>query len=328
MKIAFYSGEIGRQYASRIIEILKNHAPHHQYNHCAEQEDFDIWHCMAPHDSLDLLFRAPRSVISLTDMRFITSPEIFPLSERLFRFPLFRYHCRHAARIITNNSQARNRAIEALGLDEQRVEVCMPLHFSSPRLCESSVSSDELQETREKFELPDTYILIAGEIDTMHDHAVILHAIFSLPQSLNVILYGRRTTHSDVLLKMVRDVGAATRVQFIYEIAPSDLRSLYRMALVVIYMPAFESSILPIIEALHQNVPMILSDTPLNREAAGKAATYVESHNQQQITDVLKSILYDESYRGQLIAQCWAEARRYSQESLSEQLSRIYESVE
>ncbi len=328
MKIAFYSGQLGqKQQASRIIELLKNHAPHHQYNHHAQHQVSDIWHCLTPQDSLGVLYRASRSVISLLDMRFITSPDHFSLSERLFRLPLYRYHCRHAAKIITRNNLAKSRAVEALGISEGRVEVCMPLLFMQDREFELTPSSKEQQEVRAKFELPDTYILIAGEIDTMHDHGVILHAVFSMPQQFNVVIYGRRTTHSDVLLRMVRDVGAAARVQFIYEIDQRDLHSLYRMAMVVVYMPAFESSILPIIEALCQRVPMILSDTPLNREAAGNAAAFVASHDQDALIAALKEMIYNESYRGQLLAQCWAEARRYSRESVAEQLSKIYESV-
>ncbi|MFR9533524.1 MAG: glycosyltransferase [Rikenellaceae bacterium] len=327
MKIAFYSGKLGQKQTSRIIDILKSRAPNHQYNHYVEQRDADVVHCVAPHDSLDLLSRASRSVISLLDMRFLTSPDHFSLVERLFRLPLYRYHCRHAARIIAKNSLAKTKAVEALSIDEGMVEVCLPLQLLHLGEFDLATTQEEMQAVRAKFELPDTYILIAGEIDTMHDHAVILHAIFSLPQKLNVVIYGRRTTHSDVLLRMTRDVGQAARVQFIYEIEPADLRSLYRMALVLVYMPAFESSILPIIDALHQRVPMILSDTPLNREAAGSAAEFVPSHDQEAIAEALKRMIYNESYRGQLLAQSCLEAQRYSQESLTKQLFKIYESL-
>ncbi len=327
MKIAFYSGEMGRKNATKIIEMLKDHAPQHYYNHHADQQEVDLWHCLSPRDSLLFLSKATRSVVSLSDMRFITHPELFSLRERIFRLPLYRYHCRHAAKLIAHNSQAKDRVVEALGVEDSHVDICMPLLTSQLPCLGHKPSQHEMLEVRDKFDLPEIYILVVGEMDTMHDHGVILHSIFEQSVQLNIVVYGRRTTHADVLLKMVRDVGAASRVQFIYEASQIDLCSIYRMSLMMIYMPSFESSVTPIVEALHQGTPMILSDTPLNREAAGKAAKYVALHDKVALSAMIKMMIYNESFRGQLVAQCWAEAKRYSKQSVAEQLAKIYESV-
>ncbi|MFR9500390.1 MAG: glycosyltransferase [Rikenellaceae bacterium] len=324
MKIAFYSGDMGKKYASHIIELLKGRLPQHQYNHLEQVENPDVWHCMAPHASLRFIPNAHRSVISLLDMRFITHPEIFSLYERLFLFPLYRYHCRHAARLITHNSTSKRRLVDSLGLDASHVEICSAL---VARRDDSTISADDLLAFRAKFELPDNYILIAGEMDTMHGHTTMLHAVLSSPHPFNAVIYGRRTTHSDVLLQAVRDANAANRIQFIYELDPQEVSLLYRLSMVVLYFPTFESSVMPIVEALHQHVPMVLSDTPLNRETAAQAAIYVEPYDQEALVDALKRVLYNESFRGQLIAQCWVESKRYSDEQLAQQLAQIYESV-
>lgn len=327
MKISFFSGHAGQKHTSRIMEILRNHAPQHKYNHCADDAKPDVWHCMAPHNSILFIRHAPRSVVSLSDVRFITEPEIFSIPERLFRFPIYRYHCRHAARLIAHNAQAKRRVVEALGVDKERVEVCMPFFAVVNLRPARQPSRDEMLCVRAKFELPDTYILIMGSADTMHDHGVILRAIFSLSIDLNVVIFTRHTTYSDTLVKMVRDMGTDGRVQFIYEASAEDMASIYRMALVMVYMPAFDSLVAPIVEALLHGVPMILSDTPLNCEAAGEAASYVAPHDESQLRAALKAMIYNESFRSQMIAMCWAEARRYSQEGIAEQLSKIYESV-
>ncbi len=324
MKIAFYSGEMGKKYASYIIELLKGDAPQHQYSHHEEEADPDLWHCMMPHSSLFFMQRASRSVVNVSDLSFVTHPEIFTLSERLFLLPLYRYHCRHAARLIANSSLAKRRLVESLGLEESAVEICSPIGSLK---FDDTPSSEEVLALRAKLELPETYILVVGEMDTMHGHTTILHSILSLPYKCSVVIYGRRTTHADVLLQAVRDADASERVQFIYELAAEELTALYRMAMVMLYFPTFESSISPIVLALKQHVAMILSDTPLNREAALSAAIYVEPYDEQALISALKLVIYNESFRGQLIAQCWAESRRYSQESLAEQLARIYESV-
>ncbi|MFR9503268.1 MAG: glycosyltransferase [Rikenellaceae bacterium] len=329
MKIAFYSEEMNKGHISKIIETLRLHSPQHQYNHYADsrESDADLWHCMSPRSSISFMSKAHRSVISLSDLRFITSPHVYSLSERLFLLPLYRYHCRHAARLITHNNLQKSRLIEKLGLEEGQVEVCASMRHARSGGSLHHPSSEEQLSVRAKFDLPDSYLLVVGEIDTMHGHTTILHSIFALDQRVNVVVYGRRTTHSDVLLRMVRDVGAADRVQFIYEMDRESLPSLYCMALGMLYAPSFESSVEPIVEALHQGLPMILSDTPLNREVAGAAAIYTPLYDESAMSAAIKELLYNESFRGQLIAQCWAEAKRYSEEALSERLAQIYESV-
>ncbi|MFR9514912.1 MAG: glycosyltransferase [Rikenellaceae bacterium] len=323
MKIAFYSGDMGKKHVSRIIELLKGHAPHHQYNH-DDDSQVDLWHCMMPHSSIAFMPKASRSVVTLSDLNFITHPEIYSTFERMFLLPLYRYHCRHAAYLIAYNSVSKRRLVDSLGIDDSNVVVC-----SSPNSlpANDAPTSEEMLSLRSRLSLPESYILVTGEMDTMHGHTTALHALLASPHSLNIVIYGRRTTHSDVLLEAVRDAGAANRIQFIYEIASSDIAALYRMAYLMIYLPTFDSSITPIIEALHQRVPMILSDTSLNREVAAHAATYVEPYDEEALSAALKQVIYNESFRGQLIAQCWAESRRYSEEGLAEQLAQIYEAA-
>ncbi len=330
MKIAFYSGENSKKHASRLIELLTSHAPEHEYNHCAladRADQSDLWHYTKPNSLFLFGGRVHRSVINIWDLRFVDSPELFSLYERLLVLPLCRYHCRHAARLIAHNSDVKRSLVEQLGVAQERVEICMPLFAMMHDDLEYIPTPDELLECRERFDLPQTYILIVGEIDTMHGHTTILHAIFEQPQELSVIIYGRRTTHSDTLLEVVRDHGAAGRVTFIYECGQQDLNAIYRMAMVVIYMPSFASSIKPIVEAICQRVPMILSDTPLNREAAGAAALFVRAYDVEALGAAIKSVIYNESFRGQLLALSAVEARRYSAKGVAEQLARIYESV-
>ncbi len=328
MKIAFYTNKSCKDYANRIISSLKEYAPRHEYIHHIEHQKSDIWHCLAPSDSFALLLKADRSIISLYDLRFIHSPHLFSLSDRLFKLPLYRYHCRHAARLIARNSSSKEYIVEALGLDRARVEVSLPMAMAHSLLHESATPSRvSMLELRSRLNLPQSFLLVVGEMDTAHSHTTILHSIFEQRYPLDVVIVGRHTTHADTLLRVVRDNGAATHIQFIYECAEGDLSLLYSMALCVIFLPTFEASVEPIIKALTLHTPMILSETPLNRETAQGAALYVDPHSVEELSLAIKEMLYNESFRGQLIAQSVAEARRFEERSIAEELSKIYESV-
>ena len=89
-----------------------------------------------------------------------------------------------------------------------------------------------------------------------------------------MVVCGRRTAWSDYLLGYARARRIAARVDFIYELTPSDLPALFRLARVFAYLPDAdaEASVVPVVEALRAGLPMVLSDTQVNREAAGGSA--------------------------------------------------------
>ncbi len=329
MKIAIYSGDVSKNYAQRIVDSLKRVMPQHQFHHTSKRGvNPDLWHCLSPYSSPLEMRNAQRSVLWLSDMRFVHSPHIYSLYDRIFRLPLYRSHCRMAARIIASTSPSKRRLVESLGIEQSRVEVCSSL-FVHPHSDDIySPSNEEILAVREKFELPSSFLLMVGSLDTMHNHITLLHALIELDEEINVVICGRRTTHSDVLRAVASDNGLGRRVYFIYELSPRDLIALYRQALALIYTPIYDSGIMPIVDGLRLGVPMILSDTESNREVATEAAIYVASGSVEELASAIKVVIYNESLRGQLIAQCRAESKRYSAEGVAQRLSEIYESIE
>lgn len=92
----------------------------------------------------------------------------------------------------------------------------------------------------------------------------------SSAERVGIVVCGRRTAYSDSLLEFARGRHMASRVDFIYELSPDDLPALFRLAHAFVYLPdaGIEASIVPVVEAMRAGVPMVLSDTQLNREAA------------------------------------------------------------
>ena len=102
---------------------------------------------------------------------------------------------------------------------------------------------------------------------------------------------------SDYLLGYARARRIAARVDFIYELTPSDLPALFRLARVFAYLPDAdaEASVVPVVEALRAGLPMVLSDTQVNREAAGEAAAYVRPEARGEVLAALENALEDVS---------------------------------
>ena len=150
-----------------------------------------------------------------------------------------------------------------------------------------------------------------------------------LPQRVGVVVCGRRTAYADFLLGYARERHMAARVDFIYELSPEDLPALFRLARTFVYLPdaEIEASIVPVVEALRAGLPMVLSDTRLNREAAGDAAVYVDPEAVGEVAAALENVLWDETFRSEMRRRQRRRAELFSEYAVARRLIDIYTSL-
>ena len=150
-----------------------------------------------------------------------------------------------------------------------------------------------------------------------------------LPQRVGVVVCGRRTAYADFLLGYARERHMAARVDFIYELSPEDLPALFRLARTFVYLPdaEIEASIVPVVEALRAGLPMVLSDTRLNRAAAGDAAVYVDPEAVGEVAAALENVLWDETFRSEMRRREGRRAELFSEYAVARRLIDIYSSL-
>jgi glycosyltransferase involved in cell wall biosynthesis len=143
------------------------------------------------------------------------------------------------------------------------------------------------------------------------------------------VVCGRRTAYADFLLGYARERHMAARVDFIYELSPEDLPALFRLARTFVYLPdaEIEASIVPVVEALRAGLPMVLSDTRLNREAAGDAAVYVDPEAVGEVAAALENVLWDETFRSEMRRRERRRAELFSEYAVARRLIDIYTSL-
>ena len=144
-----------------------------------------------------------------------------------------------------------------------------------------------------------------------------------------IVVCGRRTVYADSLLEYARGRHMASRVDFIYELSPDDLPALFRLAHAFVYLPdaGIEASIVPVVEAMRAGVPMVLSDTQLNREAAGDAAAYVRPEAAGEVAAALENVLSDVNFRREMKARERRRAELFSEYAVARRLIDIYSSL-
>ncbi|MEG2613942.1 MAG: glycosyltransferase [Alistipes sp.] len=315
-------------YVHHLADLLRKHASQHEYIVDDEQIDnIDIYHSLISNIShYSLLWGDARSVLTVPDLNFLRYPQLFSLFDRLVRIRRYKYACRAADCVITLNRKAKDELAEKLHIDEQKIRVLLSLAAQPPLEREDQVSHEMI---RRKYMISDDYVLMMGVLESRHNQLAAIEAMVELQNDITLVICGRHTSHADFLLDCVRTARATSRVSFIYEPEPTDLPALFRMARGFVYLPDAdaEASVLPVIEALRAEVPMILSDIPIHREAAADAAMYVAPQEVDCLVSALESLLGDAKLRCDLITRERVRAELFSEWTVAQRLIDIYSSL-
>ncbi len=331
MTVNFYdttlSGDAAesREMTRRVVDILGRYAPQHQFRiGGGGSARADVYHTLTQYIPYSVRHRGASSVVTVPNLNFVRYPHIYSLPERMFVLPLYRHCCRVADRIITVSESSKRELSERLNIDSRKIEVVMPLvGLTKP------VSGYEIERAavREKYDLPEDYILMLGTVEPRHNHSTLLQVLDQLDEPYNLVICGRHTTYSDVLLRFAREHHLVSKITFVYELLASDLPTIFAMARSMVYTPHIETSILPVIEAMRLRVPMILSDTVLNREAAADAALYVTPGSAEQMLDALLRIMDDEEFRRRMVDREAERAELFSEFAVAQRLVEIYSAL-
>ena len=314
-------------YFQHLASVLARYAPEHEYVIGTEVNDgVDLYHGFRSSLPLSVHLRRVPSVMTVPNLNFLRYPHLYTFAERLFVLTLYRRALRRAGRVITVSAPAREELSERLNIDPSKIEVMVPLAVPAPH---GNPSQAELEHVRRKYALPEHFILMIGTVESRHNHQAVFAALADVASPAGVVVCGRRTAWSDYLLGYARARRIAVRVDFIYELTPSDLPALFRLARVFAYLPDAdaEASVVPVVEALRAGLPMVLSDTQVNREAAGEAAAYVRPEARGEVLAALENALEDVSWRRTMQERERRRAELFSEYAVAERLMQIYTSL-
>nr|MDQ3073965.1 glycosyltransferase family 4 protein [Bacteroidota bacterium] len=89
-------------------------------------------------------------------------------------------------------------------------------------------------------------------------------------------------------------------------------------ALAMTYVSVFEGFGIPVLEAMHCEIPIITSNVSSMPEVAGDAACYCDPLSPESIADAMRKIATDESYRKSLVEKGKARRQNFSWDKTAE----------
>lgn len=284
--------------------------------------DVSLFHGLGAELPWGLRKRGIPSVVTIHDLIFLRFPAYYKWIDRKIYAWKYRSACRRADRVIAISEATKRDVVDFFGIAPEKIDV---VYQGCDERFKREIPEEILQAVREKYGLPERYVLSVGSIEERKNLLLLLQAVARMAEPVHVVAVGKRTPYTARVERYAAEHGLADRLHLYHDVRFADLPAFYRMADAFVYPSRFEGFGIPMIEAAVCGVPTVGATGSCLEEAGGPAAVYVDPDDPQALADRLAEILADESLRRRMAEGGRAYAARFEPEKLTADLLAVYE---
>ncbi len=265
-------------------------------------------------------------VFTLYDLTYLTTRQAHTTLNRLYLTLMAPRFLAATRRIIVISESTRRDMLRHYRVDEGKVKVVYAgvSDRFGPR------PPGEIATVRQKYGLPERFILAVGTIEPRKNYETLLAAYRTLidrGQTAGLVIAGKRGWRSEPFFRQLQDLGVADRVRLLGFVADADLPALYSAAQVFAFPSLYEGFGLPALEAMACGTPVVASNTSSLPEVVGDAGLLVAPTDAGGLAVSLERVLTDEGLRADLRGRGQAQAGRFTWEAAARATLQVYRAV-
>ncbi len=287
----------------------------------AQNNGVDIFHGLSGELPLRWNSKPIKKVVTIHDLIFERYPEYYTWIDRKIHLWKFKKAAQSADKIIAISKQTKQDIIHYLKVSESKIEVVY-------QGCHSSFKENQSQETlkkiKEKFNLPDRFLLNVGTVEPRKNLLNVIKALKDSKIPL-VVVGAKKPKYFKLIEKEIKKGNV--KVQFLSGVSMEELSAIYKMADVFIYPSFFEGFGIPVIEALFSETVVITSNTSCLPEAGGPDSVYVNPENVDDIRAKINFLWDNESERKRRAENGLEFVQKFKDEVIARELMVVYESL-
>ena len=287
-------------------------------------ESFNLFHAT---EHLLPRFKQAKSVFTLHDLIFNFFPKHHLPRNRIFlslAMPLF---LRRADAIICVSEHTKRDAVKLYAIDEAKTKVIYEgVHPRFKPVTDVQV----LQRAKERYNLPDKFILAVGTIEPRKNLITLFEAFKTLIANsqwpdLSVIVVGKQGWLFEETFRAVHERGLTGRVKFPGFVADEDLPAVYSLAKAFAFPSVYEGFGFPPLEAMACGTPVVCSNASSLPELVGQAALLLPPTAADEWAAALNRVLTDRGLAQDLRGRGPHQAAKYSWDVAARETRQVYE---
>lgn len=276
-------------------------------------------------------------IVTIHDLIFIHTPQYYHWIDRQIYNYKFRHACQCADRVIAVSEYTKQEIIRYYHTPEEKIDV---VYQGCDPVFAKDINAKKLQEVKEKYQLPDHFVLYVGSIEERKNLMLVAKAMAEINRkakldvhlqettnNIHVVAVGRHTPYVAQIQTYLKEQGIEHIFYFHYNVPYEDLPSFYKLARTFAYPSRIEGFGIPLLEAITSGVPTISCTGSCLEEAGGPGVIYVSPDDVQSMADTIVRTCTDEKLRQQMIERGKAYALNFTDEKLAHDLMTSYEKV-
>ena len=286
-----------------------------------KKDNLDIYHGLSGELPFGIQNTGIKSVVTIHDLIFLRYPELYKPIDRKFYTLKFKYAAKHADQIVAISEQTKQDIIHFFKINPEKIKV---IYQGCHQAFKETYSDEFKAAIRQKFNLPDNFILNVGTIEPRKNAFSIVKAIKDTDYKL--VIVGRETPYAQGIKTYIAKHNMQNRVYFLKNLSLEELAGLYQMADMFIYPSIFEGFGIPLIEALYSHIPLITNSKGVFPEAAGPAAFYLENvKNPEEIKHQIDEIYQTDTLKR--IDTGYEFVQKFNDDTIAAQWQNLYQNI-
>lgn len=312
----------------RSPNLAKLEFEHLTFPRAARRGNFHIAH--VPHFGPPLAPSLP-TVITIHDL----IPMVLPAYRGSVGVQLYTRLASVAARradaiIADSNSSARDIA-EHLRIPRERIQT---VYLAAGERFQP-VGEDKIRRVREKYQLPERFVLYLGGFDTRKNVGQLIRSFARLDDERRagwkLVIAGQLPEVDSSFFpdprRLARELGVDNSILSPGFVAEEDKPALYSSARAFLYPSDYEGFGLPPLEAMACGTPVIASNRSSLPEVVGSAGCLLDPHDTDGWCESVRAVIHKDSLVEDLRPRGLAQARRFSWERAARETLAVYQDV-
>jgi glycosyltransferase involved in cell wall biosynthesis len=283
----------------------------------------DLLH--SPHHTMPLVAPGCLRVVTFHDLTFFLLPGRYPASRRLYFQAVSRASARRADALIVPSETVKGDVARILAVPQSRITTVYEAPAPVFRPIEDGAM---LAQVRQKYRLPDRFILNVGSLEPGKNRASLIQAFHRLRQrglGHRLVIVGQKAWKYEGDFELVERLGLGEAVLFTGYVPAEELAALYSCAELFVFPSLYEGFGLPVLEAMACGAPVVTSNLSAMPEVAGRAAMLIEPRDIEGLADAMERPLRYSRVRTSLRSRGLKRAAEFSWERAARETVAVYE---
>lgn len=286
-----------------------------------KDDDVHVFHGLSQEIPFGLKKTGIFSVVTIHDLIFLRFPNYYkPINRFLYNFKA-NYAAKHSDRIIAISLKTKQDLIEFYKISEDKIDV---IYQSCDDSFKDLLSYEDKKQIKEKYNLPEKYILNVGTIEARKNLLLIIEALPEIDPLYKLVVVGKEQSYAKQVKTRINELALSDRVIFLKDLAFKDLPAVYQLASVFAYPSFYEGFGIPVIEALYSQVPVVAATGSCLEEAGGPDSKYVDPYDSSRLASAVNEIVNDPLLKAKMISSGLRYVQKFNNQTLTKQLMDCY----